>query len=233
MTNSVTINGNTYNDGNYNITTNPGGLAKDGHRENFIDLISDVVVVTAGAGTNATAAAASAVAAAASALSAASVSVNALTSTSTTSLAIGTGNKSLTLADMDLPFQIGMWVKLTNSSNTSEYMWGIITAYNAGAGTMTVAVSDTAGSGTETTWNVAATGPIGPTASVDITGQTAITSIDDADELIVYDDSASINKKITYANFKADLDAAVVSAQTAATNAEDSALVFAIAFKGE
>lgn len=70
MTNYVTVNGNTYNDGN----TPPGNMGNDGHRENLIPMFSDTIIdvaaKVAAAGGSETAADASADAAAASATAA-------------------------------------------------------------------------------------------------------------------------------------------------------------------
>lgn len=51
-------------------------------------------------------------------------------------------------------------------------------------------------------------------STVDINGLSAITSTDNADELIIYDDSATTNKKITIANFAASIPIALPSGVT-------------------
>lgn len=78
--------------------------------------------------------------------------------TSTTSLTIGTGDKTLT-TQAGLALSVGQFVRLASTASPGSYMAGTITAYSSTS--MTVAVVETAGSGTYTAWGIAATGTKG------------------------------------------------------------------------
>lgn len=76
-----------------------------------------------------------------------------LGATSTTSLTIGTGSKTLT-TQTGLEFEVGQYVTVQSSASTTNTMFGVITAYNSGTGSMTVLVTSVTGSGTIASWNV-------------------------------------------------------------------------------
>ena len=97
----------------------------------------------------------SAIAAAASAASAANAPGT--QATSVTSLTIGAGSKSLTLQQTGKAFTTGQWVNVLDSANPSvNWMAGAITAFNSGTGAITVDVVTAVGSGTLSSWVVAA-----------------------------------------------------------------------------
>jgi hypothetical protein len=74
--------------------------------------------------------------------------------TSATSLTIGTGSQTF-LTQANLAYTPGAFVTLSaQSSPTSDYMSGIVTAYNTGTGSMTVSFTVTLGSGTFNAWNL-------------------------------------------------------------------------------
>jgi len=74
--------------------------------------------------------------------------------TSTTSLAVGTGAKACT-TQTGKAWAIGQQVTLARTSDPVNIrMVGIITAYDAGTGALTVSVSSTTGSGTFTDWTI-------------------------------------------------------------------------------
>lgn len=73
--------------------------------------------------------------------------------TSTTSLTVGAGSKSLTI-QTGKQFQIGQPVRIAYTTTPSDYMDGQVTAYNSGTGAMTVNVTATGGSGTQSAWTV-------------------------------------------------------------------------------
>lgn len=77
--------------------------------------------------------------------------------TSTTSLAIGTGSKSLTLAQTGKAFSLGQTMVIAYTTDPTQNMVGVITAFNSGTGAMTVNVSSVSGSGTYATWTVSLT----------------------------------------------------------------------------
>lgn len=172
MTNYVTVNGNTYNDGN----VPPGNMGNDGHRTNLIPMFSDTIIEVDEKVEIATDAADVAVAAAASAVSGPGTSA-----TSTTSLTIGSGSKALTI-QTGKSIVVGMSMKIASTASPTNWMHGDVTAYDTGTGALTVNVTKTNGSGTLAAWTVSLSGPAGaeggvtsvtnPTASVTLTSAT-------------------------------------------------------------
>lgn len=95
--------------------------------------------------------------------------------TSTTSLAIGTGSKSLTLAQTGKAFSLGQTMVIAYTTDPTQNMVGVITAFNSGTGAMTVNVSSVSGSGTYATWTVSLTAT---SAVISVNGSTgAITGL--------------------------------------------------------
>lgn len=166
MTNSVTLNGNTYNDGD----TPPRHMGNGGHRDNLFPMLSDAVVdlaakqsaasTSAGTATTqagiATAAAATATAAAAAA--------QGFISTSTTSLTIGEGSTSLTVQTLEL-YQPGQFATISSIADPAKYMYGQVTAYTAGTGVLVVNVIKAEGGGTYASWDISLSGIRGPTGA--------------------------------------------------------------------
>lgn len=109
------------------------------------------------AGNSATAAAASA----ASALNAPGTSA-----TSTTSLTIGLGLQILTLAQTGKSFTPGQTVVIPSIASPGIQMTGVIEAFNAGTGVMTVNVSSVLGAGTFASWAVALSGKTGDAGAI-------------------------------------------------------------------
>lgn len=109
------------------------------------------------AATNATTATTKAGEAAASAASA--LNAPGTSATSTTSLIVGPGSRSLTLAQTGKAFAIGQQVRIADTADAAtNWMQGIITAFNSGTGAMTVAVAASAGTGTISAWTVSLAG---------------------------------------------------------------------------
>lgn len=79
---------------------------------------------------------------------------------STTSLAISIASKSLTM-ETGKQFSVGQWVVVASKANPSNQMVGNVTAFNSAAGTMTVNVTLTGGSGTLADWTISLTPPGG------------------------------------------------------------------------
>ena len=119
MTNSVTVNGNTYNDGN----TPPNNMGQGGHRANLLPMLSDAVADLAA---KVTASGVSQTAAAASALSA--INSPGTQGTSTTSATVGLGSQTITI-QAGKALVVGMWVICADSAAPgTNYMAGPITA---------------------------------------------------------------------------------------------------------
>ena len=80
--------------------------------------------------------------------------------TSTTSITIASsGSISITLADNRLAFGIGQRIRIASTAGPINFMEGAITAYNSTTGTATVALDNSAGSGTGiSAWTVTVTG---------------------------------------------------------------------------
>lgn len=155
MTNYVTVNGNTYNDGN----VGPNNMGQGGFRTYLFPMFSDTIVQLnsgiSSCATSAAAAAASATAAAASATSA--VNAPGTNATSATSMTIGTGNQTFTI-QTSKNFVVGAQVIIAQTASPTNWMAGTVTAYNSSTGAMTVNVANTSGSGTVSAWTVSLTG---------------------------------------------------------------------------
>ena len=75
--------------------------------------------------------------------------------TSDTPITIATGSKTFTMIEENLAFGVGNSVRIADSAApTSNYMSGIITAYNKTSKELTVNVLTSTGSGTKTAWSI-------------------------------------------------------------------------------
>ena len=75
--------------------------------------------------------------------------------TSITSITVGTGSKTWTMVEENLAFGVGNHVRVADANApTSNYMAGIITAYNKTTKALTVQVLTSTGSGTKTSWSI-------------------------------------------------------------------------------
>lgn len=95
------------------------------------------------------------------ALTAAQNAVNApgTSGTSTTSIAIGTGSKTFTTQTAK-SFVVGMKViAAVTASPQTNWIYGTITAYNSGTGSITINAESAMGSGTFAAWTISLTGP--------------------------------------------------------------------------
>lgn len=114
------------------------------------------------AGNSAAAAGVSAAAAAASALTA--VNAPGTSGTSTTSTTVGAGTKTL-ITQTGKAWVVGQPVTLPRTSDpVNTRMWGTISAYNSGTGSISIVVAagDFVGSGTHTDWTIGLSGQEGP-----------------------------------------------------------------------
>lgn len=154
------LTGSFNSDGTLKASAYPSATALDTY-------VATATTAATAAGASATAAASSAVAAAASAAAA-----TALVGTSTTSLAIGTGAKTLT-TQTGKQFAVGAQVIVAETSTPTNFMFGQVTAYNGGTGSLTVNVDVVGGSGTITDWTISVSGvqgAVGPTGDRGATG---------------------------------------------------------------
>ena len=142
------------------------GLANDGHRTRFVPALAQVVAVAQNTVTKATEAAASALTA---------VNAPGTSGTSTTSLTVGAGAQTFT-TQTGKAWSVGQPVVISRTSApATTQMYGIISAYNSGTGAMSIAVSQSKGSGTYTDWTIGLTGAPAPQYSlVAVTGNVTL-----------------------------------------------------------
>ena len=90
--------------------------------------------------------------------------------TSSTSLTIETGSNSLTVSTYKAYIANASRVRIANSA--TNYMDGVVTAYTASTGAMTVTVDRVGGSGTYASWNISIIGDVPNTDSgwIDLNG---------------------------------------------------------------
>ena len=149
-----------WNNGIYDVSTNPGGLRRGGHRVNFYNMLAAAATIGAS----------SADAADAAAVSAASASVNATTATaaaaklsgsSTTSVSIGSGSKSFTTQSGKF-FDVGIGILVTSDTNPAvSWMRGTVIAYSGTSLTIDVPSNGYGGSGSHTDWTIRVEGKLG------------------------------------------------------------------------
>jgi hypothetical protein len=96
--------------------------------------------------------------------------------TSSTSLTISLGSKILSV-EQGLAYSIGQYVTITNATNVSDKMDGVVTGYvsNSNTNNLFVNVNNTFGTGTYSNWFVNLIGSIGSTGSTGIIGTTGPT----------------------------------------------------------
>ena len=92
--------------------------------------------------------------------------------TSTTSLSVGEGTKSLTVQTARGYVPGAQLIIANTAAPSTNYMYGIVTSYNAGTGALVAEVpADGArGAGTYTAWTVSLSGPKGPQGEGDRLG---------------------------------------------------------------
>jgi len=97
------------------------------------------------------------------AIAAAGAAINApnTSATSTTSMTNGTVSQAFTLVETGKAFAVGQWVTRTDTgAPTTNWSAGVITAFNASTGAITVNFTVAVGSGTSITWGVSASSPV-------------------------------------------------------------------------
>lgn len=146
MTNTVLVNGNSYNDG----AVAPNNMGNGGFRTYLMPMLSDTMVQLNLSTTAATNSANNAATSASSALNAPGTSA-----TSATNLTIAPGAQSLVLGQVGKLFVPGQTVVIASTASPLNWMLGTITAFTAGTGAMTVNVSNANGAGNFSAWNVA------------------------------------------------------------------------------
>ena len=121
-----------------------------GHRQWFIPLVGQVILMAQSASSSAAAAAAGAAA---------------LTATSSSSVTVGSGSKSFT-ASTGKSLVAGQVVAAVRTSAPSSYqMFGTVTSYNSGTGALVLNITDTVGSGTYSDWTIVPAGIRGATGA--------------------------------------------------------------------
>lgn len=156
---TVVLNGHTYSDDSDPAT----GLGNGGHRTRFIPALADAVVEleskrAAAAGSELAAETAQDIAEAA-ALTA--VNAPGTSATSASNLTVGTGAQSLVI-QAGKSLVAGMALQIASTASPTNWMHGIITAYNAGTGALDVAVTYVSGAGTFAAWTVSLSAPVRP-----------------------------------------------------------------------
>lgn len=109
---------------------------------------------------------------------------------------------------------------LTLDGNASETIDGVTTYTMDSQYEAVILVCD------GSNWHIMAGGPV-EGDNVDITNTTALTALADADEVLVYDATATANRKITAANFSQGMDWVLLGAATASA---DEYITFAEVF---
>jgi hypothetical protein len=138
-----------------NATT---GLGNGGFRTRLLPMLSQVIAVANWMLGQVIAAATSATNAATSAASA--LNAPGTNATSATNTAVALGNVTVTVQS-GKAFVVGQTVMLARTSApATTWMYGQITAHNAGTGSLTIAVSKVLGAGTFSDWTVSLSGPI-------------------------------------------------------------------------
>jgi hypothetical protein len=130
-------------------------MQSGGHRTWLFSLLSDILADLLGKQTAAANSAANAASSASSAVNAPGTSA-----ISTTSLTIGTGNQSFAMTT-GKAFTVGQQVRVASTAVPTNWMDGTLTAYNSVTGAATVNVTNTNGSATVASWNIALVGAQG------------------------------------------------------------------------
>ena len=81
------------------------------------------------------------------------MNLNDTSSTSSTSVVIGTGSKSLTV-DVSKSYLPGMYVQIARTSDSDNWMNGVVTSYNSGTGALVVNVGHYTGGCNYTNWTI-------------------------------------------------------------------------------
>jgi hypothetical protein len=120
----------------------------------------DNALVAANAAISASAASDTSTAKAAEAAASAAIAVNApgTSATSTTSLTIDGNNKTLTI-QTGKSIVPGMFAMLAYTTDPTKWMYGIVTAYNSGTGSLTLSNVTYSGSGTFAAWTLSLSAP--------------------------------------------------------------------------
>ena len=130
----------------------------------------------------------------------------AIATTSASSVSVGTGTKSFTLAEV-VPVQVGQFATMASAADpTGTFMHGQVTAWNSSTRALEMNVTYAVGSGSASDWRLSIAGPRGATGAstgVDINGLAATTSLQNADEFVIYDASETENRKFTAASLRA------------------------------
>ncbi len=146
---------NLYNGGNYNASTNPGGLANDGHRINFVPALNDVATIGAGVADLASPTSTAAIAAATSASTATTQAGIATTkageAASSATSAAGAATTATTKAGIATTKAEESAASATSSAGSASASAGSATAAAGSASTATSAATSAGTSATTAT----------------------------------------------------------------------------------
>ncbi len=157
MVNYVTLNSNTYSDGNSDEGTGKKNLGNGGHKKNLVPLLSDFVTE---AGNKIAATGAS------------------LAATSTTSIAVASSGSIAFTIQANKGFGVGSRIRVARTSApATTWMEGIITAFTQSSGATTFTADLAAGSGTYTDWTITLAGERGAIGATGATGQNGVATV--------------------------------------------------------
>lgn len=99
-----------------------------------------------------------------------------ISGTSASELTIGTGTQSLT-TQASKQFAVGMPVRVTRTSDVTQWMDGQVSAYDPETGEMSVLVAATSGAGTFSNWTISLSGQSGPAGAVGDKGWSPVVAV--------------------------------------------------------
>lgn len=173
----ITVNGNDYSDDG----TAAHDMNNGGHRQYLMPMLSDAIIdlqakksaaqAAQGAAEDAQGAAEDAAGAAQGYAATAAASPN-TRATSTTNDAIALGPTTITI-EPGKALSVGQSVKMAMTVAPTNWMFGDITAYDSGTGSLTINVTAISGNGNSSAWTVSVAGPQGVSGTNGYTGRLA------------------------------------------------------------
>lgn len=99
-----------------------------------------------------------------------------ISGTSASDLTIGNGTQNLT-TQASKQFAVGMPVRITRTSDVTQWMDGQVSAYDAETGDMSVLVAATSGAGTFSNWTISLSGQSGPAGAAGDKGWSPVIAV--------------------------------------------------------